>query len=285
MQESRPSQVLHQQTRQVAKQSRFDDLSADTAALPTFSEFVRTSLWQPVSLFFTEPIVSAVSIMAATVYGVIYLFSEALSSVYADGFGLGARPASLVFLALAVGIPLTFLPRFYDMRIAKAITRSGKLIEPEDKLFGFYVAAPVLAVGLWWFAATVPPLVPGVSAWASIASLVLIGYGVVEFDNVLSGYLTDAYSSYAASANAPMAFLRATLSGVFPLFGRQMFEAMGNNNALFMLAALATLFCGVAVWFAFYGKKLRERSPFASESSRISSSGSEQSIAAKRGEV
>ncbi|TKA72980.1 hypothetical protein B0A55_05301 [Friedmanniomyces simplex] len=253
MEESRPSQVLHQQVRKVSKQAEFDQLSAGAASLPTISEFVRTSLWQPIRLFFTEPIVAAVSVMAATVYGVIYLFSEALSTVYVDGFGLKGRPASLVILALAVGTALTFLPRIYDIRIANKIHKTGKQIEPEDKLFGFYVAAPVLAIGLWWFAST--------------------------FDNVLSGYLTDSYASYAASANAPMAFLRAILSGVFPLFGRQLFSKMGNNNALFMLAWLATCFCGVAVWFAFYGKQLRQRSPFASEGSNLSEKGSETCLA------
>ncbi|KAK5742810.1 hypothetical protein LTR17_003058 [Elasticomyces elasticus] len=264
MQESRPSQVLHQQVRKISKQADFKQLSADAASLPSVSEFIRNSLALPIRLFFTEPVVAAVSIMAATVYGVIYLFSEALSLVYVDGFGLDAQSASLVFLALAVGIPLTFLPRIYDIRIANRIHSQGKQLEPEDKLIGFFIAAPVLAIGLWWFSATVPPLVPNITPWASIAALMLISYGVVEFDNVLSGYLTDAYTSYAASANAPVAFLRATLSGVFPLFGRQLFDGLGNNNALFMLAGVATCFCGVAVWFAYYGKKLRQRSPFAS---------------------
>ncbi|KAK1066915.1 hypothetical protein LTR74_006790 [Friedmanniomyces endolithicus] len=260
MEESRPSQVLHQQVRKVSKQAGFDQLSADGATLPTIGEFVRTSLWQPIRLF-TEPIVGAVSIMAATVYGIIYFFSDALPTIYIDDFGLGAQPASLVIQEL------------------------GRQIEPEDKLFGFYIAAPVLAISLWWFASTVPPLITKISPWVSVASLALIGFGVVEFDNVLSGYLTDSYTSYAASANAPMAFLRAILSGVFPLIGRRMFSKLGNNNALFLLAALATCFCGVAVWFAFQGKQLRQRSPFASESSESYEHRSETYLAEKSGRV
>ena len=136
-------------------------------------------------------------------------------------------------------------------------------LEPEDKLFGFYVAAPVLAAGLWWFAWTVPPLVTGVSPCASIASLVLVGFSVVEFDNVLSEYLCDTYATYAASANAPMAFLRATISGVFPLFGQRLFRSLGSNNALFILAGVATAYCGVAAVFGVFGKRIRELSPSA----------------------
>lgn len=141
-----------------------------------------------------------------------------------------ARPESLqkrltiLLLAIGLGVFLSFLPRLYDVCITSSRIKHGRVIEPEDKLFGFYLAAPILATGLWWFAFTVPPLAKEVSAWASIASLALFGFAVVEFDCVLSGYLTDVYATYAASANAPMAFLRAVMSGTFPLFGTYMFR-------------------------------------------------------------
>lgn len=111
-----------------------------------------------------------------------------------------------------------------------------------------------------------PPLIKDISVWASIPSLVLVGYGIVEFDSVLCAYLTDSYTSYAGSANAPVAFLRAVLSGVFPLFAPRMFEGLGANNALFLLAGIATAFCGIALMFRLYAKRVRERSPFAQKS-------------------
>jgi hypothetical protein len=95
--------------------------------------------------------------------------------------------------------------------------------------------------------------------------LLPIGFVVVEFDYVLSGYLVDTYASRAASATAAMCFLRAILSGVFPLFGRQLFERLGANNATFILACLATVFCGVAEVFRRYGKAIRHRSHVAEE--------------------
>lgn len=255
---------MRSNVRKVVRKTSFDRLStASEHHLPTAKEFVRTTLMQPIRLFFTEPLVFWVSIMGAVVYGNLYLFSEALPVVYGDGFHIADRPASLVFLAFGVGILPTYLPRIYDIKFANRRHRQGLAMEPEDKLFGFYIAAPVLAAGLWWFSLTVPPLINHITAWASIASLLLIGYATVEFDNVLSGYLTDTYMSYAASANAPMAFLRATLSGIFPLFGHSLFHELGSNNALFILAGLATVFCGVAIWLRLKAKMLRERSPFA----------------------
>lgn len=91
----------------------------------------------------------------------------------------------------------------------------------------------------------------------------MIGACINEFDGILQGYLTDAYLSYAASANAPLAFLRGILSAIFPMFGEQMFSGLGSNVSGSILAAIATLFCFIAAWFWKYGAKARERSKYA----------------------
>ena len=264
MTESRPAQVLRKHVKVVAKETRFNDLSlGENHFRPGFSTFLRRSLFMPLRLFFTEWIVALTSIMAATVYGIIYLFSEALAVVYLEGYGFSTRQGSLIFLAIGAGVIFTFLPRIYDIHVTAKRLKQEKHLEPEDKLFGFFVAAPVLAIGLWWFAYTVPPMATGVSPWVSISSLVLVGFSVVEFDNVLSGYLCDTYATYAASANAPMAFLRAILSGVFPLFGQRLFRTLGSNKAVIFLAIVATIYCAFALLFSLRGKKIRERSPLA----------------------
>jgi len=68
---------------------------------------------------------------------------------------------------------------------------------------------------------------------------------------------------YAASANAPLAFLRGLLSGSFPIFGRQMFSDLGSNTAGSILAGIATIFCFIAFWFWKRGASVRERSEYA----------------------
>ena len=95
-----------------------------------------------------------------------------------------------------------------------------------------------------------------------MASLILVGACTNEFDGILQGYLTDSYAAYAASANAPLAFLRAGLSGSFPIFGRQMFSNLGSNVAGSILAIIATLFCFIAFWFWKNGAKTREKSKY-----------------------
>ena len=123
---------------------------------------------------------------------------------------------------------------------------------------------PFLVISLWWFAGSVPPYV-SISPAVPTIPLLHIGFVVVEFDYVLSGYLTDIYATHAASATVAICFLRTVLSGVFSLFGRQMFEGLGANNAKFIQAGLATTVCGVADMFRRHGKAIRHRSRVAEE--------------------
>lgn len=264
MKESRPSTIIRQEIRAITRSSGFDGLFYESMDnVPSFGAFCETSLLLPMRLFCTEPIVFLTSIMAATVCAIIYVFPEAFPVVFAETYGFTPRRCSLVNLAIPVGVVFTFLPRLYDIKVSNHCRRNDIVAQPEDKVFGFLVAAPMLAIAFWWFGLSIPALVTGLSPWVPIASLTLVGFSVVEFDTVLAGYLTDTYTSHAASANASLSFLRAVLSGILPLFGHRMFAGLGPNYAMFILAGLATLFCGIAVLFAKYGKSIRTRSKFA----------------------
>lgn len=248
MKESRPSSILRREIKAIARASRFDGLYFESIDnVPSFGVFCETSLVLPVRLFFTEPIVFLTSTMAATVCAIIYVFPEAFPVVFADAFGFTPRQCSLANLSISVGVLFTFLPRLHDIRVSNACRRKNVAAQPEDKLFGFLVAAPVLAIAFWVFSLTISPLVTNLTPWIPIASLALVGFSVVEFDTVLAGYLTDTYTSHATSANASLSFLRAMLSGVLPLFVHRVFVGLGPNYAMFVLAGLATVYCGVAV--------------------------------------
>jgi hypothetical protein len=122
---------------------------------------------------------------------------------------------------------------------------------------------------------TPKPQVQNISPLVSIAALTLIGACTNEFDGILQGYLTDCYTDYAASANAPLAFLRGILSAIFPMFGEQMFMGLGSNVSGSILASIATAFCAIAVWFWRNGTSARERSRFAVSYGNVDEMGKE----------
>lgn len=228
---------------------------------PSFATFTKVALRRPIRLFFTEPIVFVVSIMSATGWALIYLFTEAIPVIY-SGFGLSRPQSSLLFLAMAVGLLFGILCRFHDQQVLRQREKENKALHPEDKLTGFSFAAPALAAGLWWLVLSVPPA-SNLPWYGTIIGLIPIGFATNEFACTLSGYLADTYTIYASSAFAAMSFLRAVLGGLFPLIGEPMFAHLGANWALVVLASIATVFCASPVLFGRFGVRIRQRSEFA----------------------
>lgn len=235
----------------------------DDEEAPSFKTFISEYMTRPTRLFLTEPIVTSVSLICSIIDATIYLFTEAIDVIYSDGFGYNARHSSLVNLTFTIGPVFSLLPRIYDMHVSNSQRRKKPRAVPEDKLFGFVLAAPLLVIASWYFAWTIPPAVTTVSPFVSMSALVVIGFAASEFDYVLSGYLTDTYGSWAGSANAPQNVLRGLLSGALPLFATAMFKNTGSNGAACILAGIATAYCLVAFCFWKFGKRIRQHSKFA----------------------
>jgi hypothetical protein len=208
-----------------------------------------------------------VSIMSAVAFAMIYSFTEALPLVY-EAMGFSDESSNRDFRWSSIGTAHT--PQKDHYTILKHEEQDLPL-EPEDKLLGFSIGAPMLAGGLRWFAWSIPPLVPNVD-WivsAIAIALALVGYACNEFDAVLAGYLADSYLSYASSGFAALSMLRSLMSAAFPLFAEQMFDGLGANVASSILAAVATVFCIVPPVFTKYGRRIRARSKFARHSLEV----------------
>ncbi|KZL67690.1 MFS multidrug transporter (fluconazole resistance protein) [Colletotrichum tofieldiae] len=241
---------------------------AATEAAPDQASATRTpnrreklDLLRPLRLLVTEPIVFLVSIVTAVSFGLIYLFTEVLPMIYlAPAFG--ASPKNVPFLAIGLGTFLSIFTRGYDIHVLARRSAKSLPMAPENKLAGFVIGAPLLAVSLWWFAWTIPPFI--MLHWAiPTTSLILTGYALNEFNYVLAGYLTDCYQRYAASSVGAMAITRSLFSAVFPLFGKAPFRSLGFNVASTVLAIVATVLCVVPPLFLRYGAILRGKSVFA----------------------
>ena len=76
-------------------------------------------------------------------------------------------------------------------------------------------------------------------------------------------YLVDTFT-YAASALAAASVFRSMLGFAFPLFGQQMFNALGLGGGNSLLAGLAiVLGIPFPVWLWFYGERMRANSSLA----------------------
>lgn len=268
--ETRPSLLLAREVAQLRATEPAIPPALNHDHAPDLYTFTREALFRPAQLFIKEPIIFTIATIIAIAFSLVYIFTEALQPIY-KSMGFSATQASLIFISIGLGTCFSTFTRVLDCHIFNTRRRKGRPIKPEDKLVGLAIGAPVLAIGLWWFGWTIPPKVQGTqSPWiVPTVSLVFVGYALTELDTVLYGYISDSYLSYSASATAAVAFLRAMLSGTFPLFTRQMFDGLGANIAVSVLAVAATLFCVVPPLFICYGERIRRRSPFARYSLEI----------------
>ncbi|GAA5823747.1 hypothetical protein JCM3770_005548, partial [Rhodotorula araucariae] len=85
---------------------------------------------------------------------------------------------------------------------------------------------------------------------------------VAVFLSMMS-YLVDAYLALAASALAANAVIRSLAGFAFPLFTKAMFEGMGTQWALTLIAIISLVLAPIPFVFYYYGAHIRRNSTFA----------------------
>jgi hypothetical protein len=260
--ESRATTLLQRRLKAVSNETGNDALHIENPDhVPDLQFFVRVILLRPLRLLMTEPIVFLVSAISGTAFALIYLFTEALGIIYGY-YGFSDDQASLAFTPIGIGFLCSIFTRIYDHHVAARFAKRNRIMLPEDKLTGFAIAAPAFAIGLWWFAWSIPPMV-SVPWIVSMLVLVPVGFATNEFDCVLVGYLTDSYTTYASSAFASLSMLRSLLSAGFPLFAHSMYTNIAPNYAMMVLASFAAAVCVSPFVLIKYGERIRESSKFA----------------------
>ncbi|KAJ8516380.1 hypothetical protein ONZ45_g6304 [Pleurotus djamor] len=88
----------------------------------------------------------------------------------------------------------------------------------------------------------------------------IFGFGLMTTFLPIQLYLVDAFA-YAASALAAASVLRSLLGFVFPLFGQQMYDALGLGGGNSLLAGLGIIL-GIPfpIWLWYYGEEIRKKS-------------------------
>ncbi|GAA5853949.1 hypothetical protein JCM5353_002308, partial [Sporobolomyces roseus] len=222
---------------------------------------MKTAIARPFVLLFKELIVLLMSLYAAFIYGILYLMFGAFPIVFQQDRGWSAGLASLPFIGVGLGmITAVIINVFENKRYVKNLIANGGSLPPEARLPLCCFAGVVLPVGLFWFAWTTQPsvhwIVPVIASFPFGLSMVLV------FLTMFS-YLIDVYYVFAASALAANAVLRSLLGFAFPMFTRIMFNRLGTQWALTLLAFLSVLFAPIPFIFYYYGARIRAHSTFA----------------------
>lgn len=224
---------------------------------PRFTRFTQ-SLRRPWIMLFTEPILFALSLYMAFIYGVLYLDFTAYPVVFQTARGWSLSISGFSFSGIGVGMALAAALSPQVNRIHRRyVQRLGPV--PEARLPHLVIIVWLLPIGIFWFGWTaLPP-----TAWiSSILAGIPFGFALVMLFLGINSYLTDCYDQFAASALAANAMLRCLFGAGFAVFAVDMYEKLGTPWATSIVGFVSLAMGILPLVFYRYGASLRARSKF-----------------------
>ena len=242
--------LLERKAKRLRKETGNPDLRSKLDLGISPKELWKRSLLRPTKLMFLSPICALMSLYLAIVYGIMYLLFTTFTFVFQENYGFSESIVGLVYIGLGIGMMfgLGVLGSQSD-RIMKMLANKhngGKII-PEYRLPLLMYAGPFIPAGLFLYGWTAQYEVQ----WAiPILGTLFVGIGMIASFMCINTYLVDAYTRYAASAMAANTVLRSILGAVFPLFGLQMYDALGLGWGNSLIGFISLALCPIP--FLFY---------------------------------
>ncbi|KAI0775982.1 multidrug resistance protein 4 [Trametes elegans] len=198
----------------------------------------------------------------ALMYGIYYLMFAIFPEVFTGIYGFSVGIGGLAYIGLGVGFfsATLFGAYFADQVYARLVQKNGGKGKPEFRIPALVFGSIFVPVGVFWY---------GWSAQARLHWIMpIIGTGIFGFGMMttflpIQLYLVDTFT-YAASALAAASVFRSMLGFAFPLFGSQMYAALGLGGGNSLLAGLAiVLGIPFPIFLWFYGERMRASSALA----------------------
>ncbi|KGO78092.1 Major facilitator superfamily domain, general substrate transporter [Penicillium italicum] len=255
--------------RRALKHAVFSDQATHTPA-DSMRGALMKSMYRPFLLLALEPMCLCLCVYTAFMIGTLYLFFGAFPLIFAHIYGFNLWQVGMTFLGQLVGTFIgAFLDPFWRWNLRRLIRNHqaktpggfGEFL-PEFRLPPAILGAPMITIGLFWFGWSSYPQVHWIMP---VIGSGFFGLGVfLAFQGILT-FLVDAYPLYTASALAANAFLRSIFAAAFPLFGVQMYEALGYQWATSLLAFLTVAMLPFPYLFFKLGPRIRAKSRFTAQ--------------------
>lgn len=214
--ETSSANILFRRSRRLRKLTGNDKLISEPELKGkdmTFGDIAKMTLVRPFTLLFTEPIVFALDLYIALIYGLLYIWFESFPIVFVGIYNFSLGLEGVAFLGILVGVFVVFPPFVWYQRkyVEPRFNANGEL-KPELRLPPSFVGALAIPICLFWFGWSSRPdihwIMPIIgTAWFSVGAFLL-------FNSVMN-YLSDSYPEYVASILAGNDFLRSALGAGF----------------------------------------------------------------------
>ncbi|EGO01812.1 hypothetical protein SERLA73DRAFT_177339 [Serpula lacrymans var. lacrymans S7.3] len=225
-------------------------------------KYMWINLSRPAILLTRSFICFILSLYMALMYGIYYLMFATFPTLFSGVYGFSVGISGLAYIGLGLGFVLAtaFGAKISDQVYLHLADKNGGKGKPEMRIPSLIFGSFFVPIGLFWY---------GWSAQARIHWIMPIigtgffGFGLMTTFLPIQLYLVDTFT-YAASALAAASVFRSMLGFAFPLFGTQMYDALGNGGGNSLLAGLAIVI-GIPfpVWIYYAGERIRSNSSLA----------------------
>ncbi|KAI0053811.1 multidrug resistance protein 4 [Auriscalpium vulgare] len=215
---------------------------------------------RPIILLTRSFICFILSVYMSLIYGTYYLMFTTFPGLFLETYHFSVGVSGLAYLGLGIGFVLSTLigAKAGNAIYQRLADRNGGVGKPEMRIPALIFGSFFIPVGLFWY---------GWSAEAKLHWIMpIIGTAIFAFGFMtaflpIQLYLVDAFT-YAASALAAASVLRSLFGFAFPLFGAQMFDALGTGGGNSLLGGLAiVLGIPFPIWIYFKGEDMRKGNP------------------------
>ncbi|GKZ35722.1 hypothetical protein AbraIFM66950_006474 [Aspergillus brasiliensis] len=266
LKETRGSAILRSRARKLRAKGENAYTQHELQAEP-LRQVLLTSIRRPFKLLFTEYVVFFSTLWSAFTVGTLYLFTQSVEQVFVGLYNWTPVQAGYVQAAVFIGEVCGWSFSLISARLYFNSSKRNKEIPgtpiPEARLYlsvggGIFGIAGGMFVYAWTSYPSMPWIAPAVGLW-------MVGMGSVVVVSGIADYVVDAYCKYAGSAMACFVVGENTVSAFLPLATSSMYNTLGFQWASTLLAFISLLLTLAPLSFIFWGKTIRERSPFMAE--------------------
>ncbi|OCL09910.1 MFS general substrate transporter [Glonium stellatum] len=246
--------ILQRKAARLRKETGNHSLRSRYELNKTPAIMLRDSVFRPLQLLFTSPVVLLVGICSALNMSLVYVIITSLSIIYDEVYHFRKGFLGLTYLGLGFGMILSvhfcgqFLDRYLQRKIAAGHGR------PEHRLPPMVLGSVLVPLGVLAFGWTVQMHVHWV---VPILFSTLVGFGFVANSISAWSYLVDAFGIYAASATAGNVVLRNAASAALPLAGPPLSERLGFGLGYSVLALVGVLAVPISLILMYMGERMR----------------------------
>ncbi|KAF2469897.1 MFS general substrate transporter [Lindgomyces ingoldianus] len=262
--EVRPDVILSRRAAQVRNSAGKLVYTNSERTRTSPKEILKETIVRPTRMLITEPVVLSFGLWSAFCIGTAFMFTQSITQVYTSLYSWSFFGTGIVQSAVVVGELIGLVASIYQDKLyfrssIENTEKPGRPI-PEARLYlsipGSFVG---LAAGLFWYAwtsySTLHWIIPTIG-------LGFVGFGMFCVVTAVTGYIMDAYSKYAASAIAGVAFLENFFAAFLPLATQGMYSNLGFQWSSSLLGFLALILSFIPLVLQSYGRVIRDRSPF-----------------------